>query len=235
MQCTDTKYFYKCRLSRFLWDEVSKFYFDPSRVQLETFTFSAKEEFGISGLLSLSAAPASSILLCEDVDKLIELTILNQKLFESPMVMTIQNDENGEKVLKIKYMKLRPGYRNKGIEARMLWTCVKACSKFGIKEIRTKCDFETNQYHNLSSLRLDWETAVTLGFDACLPESYFKSMPATLSGVHTFRTLLSTTAGIDYWKNNQIGLSLFFDLYEGAESIRYLKHHIENERIVIYQ
>jgi hypothetical protein len=235
MNCTDTRYFCKCKLSRFLWDDKSKFFFDPSSVLVETFTFSAKEEFGNSGLISISGAPANSVLLCEDIDNVIEITVLNHKLFESPMVMTIVQDENSDRVLKIKYMRLREAYQNRGIEARMLLTCVKACQKFGFKEIRTKCTFEEDSKLGAAAVRLDWVTAVNLGFDACLPEDYFKSLPNCLSHAHTIKQLLWTSGGMEHWRKNPVSLSLFFDLHSESESMINLSNHIANQKIVIYQ
>lgn len=225
----------RCPLSRLTWDKQSREHFDPATVQVENFSTASVLTLKNRNLISLTGAPSYSKILCDYVGSALELTIVNDRLFEVPYRMSVLEGTNMTYLLVIHLLKIHPSLQRKQIAARMFWCTAKACSKLRISKINVQ---GLAAFADTSSSGENWSgaaTAVSLGFDGKFPDEIRHDAPKSLQGLRTVREVVQTPEGASWWKANPQPLNLFFDTSPKSTSMKILRSYIRSRNIHLSQ
>ena len=222
-------------MSRLFWDKDSREFFNPSTVQVENYAPPAFESFTDRTLVSLTGAPPGSKVMTGDIGGVLDISIVNDTLFDRTRRMSVLRDANKSLVLLTHFVQIKVGFRRRGIFARMLWCMARACSTHGISAIHSQGLAASSES---SASKEEWSgavTAVALGFDGLMLDEWLPTLPEPIRHLRYIREVVDTKIGAKWWEDNPNPLKLTFDPRPGSKSMEILGAYIRRNRIRLSQ
>lgn len=106
-----------------------------------------------------------------------------------------------------------------GLGTKVLGRQVEQAAKLGVKELQLTA--------GKGSGMVGYYTWARLGYNANIPSSVARSLPAGMKSAKTVNDLMQTSKGRDFWKTHGIQMDMKFDLSAGSLSRRTLAAYVK--------